>query len=93
MEVTLKGKRPTLTVNAGDETFHVPLTFNRVEFERLGKVEDKFAAVGEFFAKYLGDVYDELGDDDLSTLLDAWLAARKEIGAPDMGEPSASPQL
>lgn len=92
MEVKLKGKRPTLTVDVNGERMQVPLTFNRVEFEELGKADDKVSAMASFFAKYLGDVYEELGDDDLMALYTAWTDARAEVGAPDMGEPSASPQ-
>lgn len=92
MEVTLKGKRPTLTVNVGGERYQVPLTFSRTEFEELGRSEDKVAATNAFFAKYLGDLYDELGDDDITALFNAWTSARSEIGAPDMGESSASPK-
>ena len=50
------------------------------------------AATNRFLSKYLGDVYDQLGDDDIATLLNAWSSARAKIGAPGMGEPSASPK-
>ena len=91
MEVTLKHVRPVLTVNVGDDVYRVPLTFNRAEYEALGAAEDKVDATNDFFAKYLGDVFDELGDDDVAVLLNAWTEARKELGMPEMGEPSASP--
>ncbi len=91
-EVTLKRERPSLTVNVGDERYEVPLTFNHREMEKLGKAKDGGAAVSSFFAEYLGDVVDMLGDDDLSALFQAWGAARAEIGEPDLGEPQASPK-
>jgi hypothetical protein len=77
-------------VNVGDESYGVPLTFNRAEYGELAE-KDGMDAVSDFFAKYLGDVSDELGDDDLSALFDAWTRARVALGAPDAGEPSASP--
>ena len=92
MEVTLKKERPSLTVNVGDEQIKVPLTFTRAEFEEIGKSDDPVAAMGLFFEKYLGDVFGQLGDDDVTTLFKAWTEARAEIGAPGMGEPSASPK-
>lgn len=92
MEVTLKRERPTLTVNIdGDEQKHIPLTFNRREFETLGRAEDQTAAIYDFFAKYLGDVFEELGDDDLMALFDGWQRAREALGEPALGESSASP--
>ena len=86
MEITLKSERPTLTVNIGDEQIKVPLTFNRQEFAALGAASDKVQATNDFFAKYLGDVFEELGDDDLMALFAAWTEARQELGMPDMGE-------
>lgn len=92
MEISLKSERPCLTVNAGDCQYKVPLTFNRCEFEEIGRSADQQSAMNDFFAKYLGDIYDQLGDDDLMALYGAWANARRELGAPSMGEPSASPQ-
>ena len=92
-EVTLKKERPALTVNVGDEQYKVPLTFTRREIEQLGKAEDGGSAVFEFFAKYLGEeLYEQLGDDDLQALVEAWQKAREEMGAPSMGESQASPK-
>lgn len=91
-EITLKKERPALTVNVGDEQYQVPLTFTHTEMEQLGKDGDSGAAVFSFFAKYLGDVYEQLGDDDLQTLIQAWTEARDAIGAPSMGESQASPK-
>lgn len=90
-EVTLRGKRPTLTVIIGDEHIEVPLTFNRADLLMIGESEDNVEAVNRFFAKYIGKAYDELGEDDLSALVAAWSSARSELGMPDMGESSASP--
>ena len=81
-EITLKKERPVLTVNVGDEQIKVPLTFNRAEFEELGAAEDKVDAIGRFFEKYLGEVYSQIGDDDINALFKAWTDARAEIGAP-----------
>jgi len=93
MEVTLKRERPVLTVNIGDdEQKRVPLTFTRAEMEELGSADDTAQAMYTFFGRYLGDVVEMLGDDDLSALFDAWREAREELGMPDMGEPSASPE-
>ena len=91
-EITLKKERPSLTVNVGDEQIKVPLTFNRMEFEEIGAADDKVGAINSFFEKYLGDVFGQIGDDDISALFKAWTDARAEIGAPGMGEPSASPK-
>ena len=91
-EITLKRERPALTVNIGDEQYKVPLTFTRSEMESLGKDNENGEAVFAFFEKYLGEVYNQLGDDDLSVLFQAWADARTEAGAPGMGEFSASPK-
>lgn len=90
-EVTLKPSRPVLTVHVGDDSIEVPLTFTRSEFERVGQAEDKTEATIGFFRSYLGDIIDEIGDDDFAALLGAWGDARKAIGMPDPGEASASP--
>lgn len=86
-DVTLKASRPTITVRIGDEQHDVPLTFTRAELETIGTAEDKTAAINDyFFRKYLGDVVDDLGDDDLMTLFQAWTTAREEAGQPEVGE-------
>jgi len=84
-QVTLKAERPSLTVNVGEEQYKLPLTFTRSEYEEMAKAEDG-TAIFVFFRKYLGDVMDMLGDDDIVTLTQAWSEARKEIGAPAPGE-------
>ena len=85
--VKLRAKRPTITVAIGDEReVEVPLTFTRSEFEAIGESEDSNSAVFEFFRTYLGDVVDDIGDDDFAALLNAWGEARAEIGEPPMGE-------
>lgn len=91
--VTLKRERPVLTVNIGDETeVGVPLTLTHDEFEQLGKAKDPGEGMLWYFRKYLGDVVDVIGDDDLSALMAAWAKARAEIGEPSLGESPASPQ-
>lgn len=91
-EITLKKERPSLIVNVGDEQIKVPLTFNKQEFDEIGRADDKVTVMNGFFEKYLGDVFNLIGDDDISALFKAWTDARAEIGAPGMGEPSASPK-
>ena len=92
-DVKLRAKRPTITVDIGGEReVEVPLTFTLSEFEVIGKTEKRDSAIFEFFRTYLGDVIDEIGDDDFSALLNAWSEARAEIGEPSMGESSASPK-
>lgn len=86
MEVTLKAERPVLIVNVGEEQKRLPLTFTRVEMERIGRADDKNAATIEFFRTYLGDVIDQIGDDDFNVLWRAWLRAREEAGMPEAGE-------
>lgn len=86
MEITLKDERPVLTVNIGEEKKRVPLTFNRAEYIGLGKAEDKREATEDFFRKYIGEVYDELGDDDVALLLDTWQRERMALGTPTLGE-------
>ena len=86
MEITLKDERPALTVNYGGEQMRVPLTLNRMEMVAMGKAEDKEEAIFDFFRKYLGDAIDEIGDDDLGMLVNAWNGERKAIGTPTMGE-------
>ena len=78
MEITLKTERPTLTVHVGDDTIEVPLTFTRSEYAEMAQAEDGSEAM--------------FGYDDLVALVGAWRDAREEIGAPDMGEASASPE-
>lgn len=85
--VKLKAERPVLTVDVGgEEQFAVPLTFTRAEYEKLGKADSPDIAIFDFFRTYLGDVVDELGDDDVMALVTAWRDARAELGEPDMGE-------
>ena len=92
MAVTIKAQRPTMTVNIGGEReVEVPLTFNRAEAVEFGKAEDGTDAMFGFFRKYLGEVLDEIGDDDLNALLKAWTEGRRELGEPSLGEPQASP--
>lgn len=91
-EVTLKAERPVLEVNVGEERYRLPLTFTRVEYEEMRGSDDSAGSILGFFRKYLGDVLDLIGDDDMVTLIRAWTDARAEIGAPTPGEPSASPQ-
>ena len=90
MEITLKAERPTLKVHVGDDVIEVPLTFTHAEYAAMAKAEDGSEAIFDFMRKYLGDVFDALGDDDFIALVSAWRDGRAEIGAPDMGEPSAS---
>ena len=92
MEITLKTERPTLKVHVGDDTIEVPLTFTRSEYAEMAQAEDGSEAMFGFLKKYLGDIFDAIGDDDLVALVGAWRDAREEIGAPDMGEASASPE-
>ena len=80
-----------LTVDADGELIKIPLTFNRSDLEIIGAAETPKAKMDAFFAKYLGDIYDEIGDDDIKALTEAWGDARRELGMPDMGESSASP--
>ncbi len=92
MAVTLKTQRPELTVNIGGEReVGVPLTFTRQEYEEFGKAESKDGSMFAFFRKYLGDVVDEIGDDDITALFSAWMDARNELGEPALGESKASP--
>ncbi len=79
-------ERPTITVNlAGDEKT-LPVTFNSADMELLAKAGDPEKGIKAFFAKYLGDVVLELGDDNLKTLLTVWTEQRKAVGAPELGE-------
>ena len=89
-EITLKSERPALIVNVGDEQYRIPLTFTRTEFEKMGSEKEPDKAICWFFSKYLGDVFDALGDDDYMTLIKAWAKAREEHGMPDLGEAQAS---
>lgn len=92
-DVKLRAKRPTMTVDVGGEReVEVPLTFTRAEFEAFGKAEDRETVLFDFFRTYLGDVVDEIGDDDLGALVSAWNDARKRISEPQLGESSASQQ-
>ena len=91
--VTLRAERPTLTVDIGGEReVGVPLTFTHAEFVELGKAKTPEEGVFAFFRTYLGDVIDQIGDDDVRALLKAWGDARAAIGEPTLGESSASPQ-
>lgn len=90
--VNLKTRRPALTVSIdGEREVEVPLTFTRAEFESFGRAEDSNTGIFEYFRKYLGEVLDQIGDDDLTTLVKAWTDERRKIGEPELGEPSASP--
>ena len=89
--VTLKAERPSLTVDVGGEReVKVPLTFTHPEYVEIGGM-DPGEGMLEFFRKYLGDVIDEVGDDDLAALMKAWAEARAALGEPALGESSASP--
>lgn len=79
-------ERPYITVNmAGDER-RLYITFDSSDLELMGQYEDGGEAVRAFFAKCLGDVVYDLGDDQLGALFKAWNDQRSAIGAPDLGE-------
>lgn len=85
--VSLKAERPCLTVNFGDDEYKVPLTFTRDEYKDLGEREDEQdAAIFDFFRKYLGDIVDQIGDDDVIALIKAWRDARNELNGTNLGE-------
>ncbi|ACV22568.1 Uncharacterised protein [Slackia heliotrinireducens] len=86
----LAAERPALEVDVAGDVYRVPLTFNRRELAELAAAEDDAEAMFAFFGRYLPCV-DDLGDDALAALTQAWMAAREGIGAPSMGEPAASP--
>jgi hypothetical protein len=90
-EITLRGTRPMLDVRIDTELHELPLTFNAREVEAFGKAADKTVAMHDFYRAYLGEAFDRLGDDELLALDNIFVAERKRIGEPDMGESSASP--
>lgn len=80
-------ERPYIVVNLAGEEKRLPVTFNDSDMALIGSNEDSAGdGFKAFFAKYLGNVVYELGDDQLSTLLKVWNAQREELGGPDMGE-------
>jgi len=92
-DVTLKAKRPVLTVGIGDDReAELPLTLTHDEYTDFGKADSPEEAMLAFFRKYLGEVVDEIGDDDMTALIRAWSDARTTLGEPSMGEPGASPK-
>lgn len=79
-------ERPSITVNMAGDVRELPVTFNDADLKLVGSADDTTAGITAFFAKYLGEVVHELGDDQLSILLNAWIEQRKAIGAPELGE-------
>lgn len=82
----LTSKRPTMSVSIDGAAKSVPLTFTRREMQAIGSAEDKGEATMAFFASYLGDCVEEMGDDQFVMLIREWEAARSGIGEPPMGE-------
>ena len=90
--VTLSTERPVLTVNVdGEREVGVPLTMTHAELLAWGAAESPDTAFMDFCRAYLGDVVDKIGDADINALAKAWGDARRGLGQPDAGEPSASP--
>lgn len=85
-------ERPFITVNMGGDERTLPLTLNDADMALVGGADDQVRGIKAFVAKYLGDVTYELGDDQLGAILRVWGEQRKLLGAPEMGESSASPK-
>lgn len=79
-------ERPFITVNLAGEERRLPITFNDSDMALVGGAEDPGDGIKAFFAKYLGDVVYELGDDTLSRILRVWTEQREALGEPELGE-------
>lgn len=81
-------ERPYIMVCIAGEEHQLPITFNDADLALVGsfgnEADKGFKA---FFAKYLGDVVYEMGDNQLSQLLTSWQAEREALtGVPELGE-------
>ena len=79
-------ERPYIIVNLAGDEHQLPITFNSEDMALVGAAEDPGEGFKAFFAKYLGDVVYQLGDDQLTKLLNVWNAQRAELREPDLGE-------
>jgi len=79
-------ERPTITVNLAGEERELPVTFDADDMKIVGSVDDSGEGMTKFFAKYLGDVVYQLGDDQLMRILGVWTEQRRLVGAPELGE-------
>ncbi len=84
--------RENLEVHIGDGVYQVPLEPNFREILEMRDAEDQTAAIMHYFAKYLGDAFDAIGDAGIGALFDAWSDARQKAGKASLGESSASPK-
>jgi hypothetical protein len=79
-------ERPYIIVNLAGEEKHLPITFDSEDMEIVGGAADAGEGFKKFFAKYLGDVVYQLGDNQLSRLLKVWNEQRGLLNEPDLGE-------
>ena len=99
IEINSGAMRPTFDVMLDGTVRKIPYTLTQAEMKQIGKAtdrgDDREGALDwfvEFLRPHLGPVVDELNDITLTAIMDEWGRRRKEAGAPDMGEPSASPE-
>lgn len=99
IEINSGDMRPTFDVMLDGTVRKIPYTLTQAEMKQIGKAtdrgDDREGALDwfvEFLRPHLGPVAGELNDITLTAIMDEWRKCRKEAGAPDVGEPSASPE-
>lgn len=79
-------ERPFIVVTLDGDEKRLPVTFNDADLKRANEYEDEGDQLKAFFASYLGPIVYDLGDDILDSISAEWLAERKKIKAPALGE-------
>lgn len=79
-------ERPYIVVGIEGEDKQLPITFNSEDMAIVGGASDPGEGIKAFFAKYIGDVVYQLGDDQLTKVLNVWNAQRAALSEPELGE-------
>lgn len=79
-------ERPYIIVGLAGEDKQLPITLNSEDMALVGAAEDPGEGFKAFFAKYLGDVVYQLGDDQLTKVLNVWNTQRTALREPELGE-------
>ena len=92
--IEIGGHSNTIEVKVNGEVFKVPtpsalpvkVAFDLNKAQKMGDEAAVAEVMLDFFRAYMGDVVDAISLDDFIAFVEAW----NQIGAPDMGESSAS---
>lgn len=79
-------ERPFIVVNLDGDERRLPLTFNAEDLRIMGEHEEPAGALQAFYARYLGDIAGDLGDNVLMQISRVWQAERDKVSGPALGE-------